>query len=270
MGTRQSNRRGFTLVELLVVIGIIAVLIAILMTAMRKVRIASVNTVCGSRLHQITLACSAYLVDYKVFPLNYVNDPYQFVYPHDQQSRTMNQLSTYLTKFPDITDATPLGDLPAALQCPWAEMSDSEARKVVGNGNTYWYTGYAYYARLDERVNYIQKGPPPVPQIQNGQLIKPLRHADGKGRRRGVLYGDNLVYFGYLDMWNYTHSVNAAVGVPAGFGFWRTNTRSLHGRHLAWSDGSVEWVNGGEMKLDKSQAVQNASYWDGGLYFWWY
>jgi prepilin-type N-terminal cleavage/methylation domain-containing protein len=271
MGQQQRRRRrGFTLVELLVVIGIIAVLIALLLTAVRKVRVASVNTVCAARLHQIGLACATYLAEHRVFPHNYVNDSYTQIFPHDQQSRTMNQLSTYL-KFAEITDATPLGDLPGVLQCPWAERSESDERKVVGNGNTYWYTGYAYYARLDENPNYVDKGPPLVVHVQTGKLLKPDRHADRRGKHRGALWGDNVVYFGYLGMWNYTHYRDASVGAaPAGFNFWRNSFKGLHGRHMAWSDGSVEWSNADDLKLDPTKAAQNASYSDGGQYFWWF
>jgi hypothetical protein len=48
------------------------------------------------------------------------------------------------------------------------------------------------------------------------------------------------------------------------------DTKTLRGQHRAWSDGSVEWVNGSEMKLDTAAASQNASYWDGALYLWWF
>ncbi len=63
-------RPGFTLVELLVVIGIIALLIAILMPALSGAREAANRTACAAKLQQIVTAAHLHAMDHKgYYPL---------------------------------------------------------------------------------------------------------------------------------------------------------------------------------------------------------
>ena len=62
----MRRQKAFTLVELLVVIAIIALLLAILMPALKKARAQAYRVVCISNLRQASLANSMYLNDYHV------------------------------------------------------------------------------------------------------------------------------------------------------------------------------------------------------------
>lgn len=62
---RVRNNQAFTLVELLVVIGIIAVLIAILLPALQRVRSSARSIVCLSRLRECHMAFQMYATENK-------------------------------------------------------------------------------------------------------------------------------------------------------------------------------------------------------------
>jgi prepilin-type N-terminal cleavage/methylation domain-containing protein/prepilin-type processing-associated H-X9-DG protein len=77
MGRKDSPARsGFTLVEILVTIGIIGILIALIIPAVQAAREAARKSQCTSHLKQIGLALQNYHGTHGLFPINYGRGPY--------------------------------------------------------------------------------------------------------------------------------------------------------------------------------------------------
>lgn len=70
----MRRRRGFTLIEVLAVVGVIAVLMAILFPSLVKLRESARRTACMSNLRQLTQAWTAYASDHdRELPMNTTN-----------------------------------------------------------------------------------------------------------------------------------------------------------------------------------------------------
>jgi len=68
MVRHARSRHGFSLVELLVVIGVISLLLALLIPAVRQSRHAALRTECSNKLRQLGLAMQNYHSSHSLFP----------------------------------------------------------------------------------------------------------------------------------------------------------------------------------------------------------
>ena len=164
VASRERGDRGFTLVELLVVIAIIAVLAAMLFPVFASARKAAAKAGCQSNLRQIGMAFAMYVSDYSdCFPNT--GDPYLWM-----GRRWRWPLQPYLAlaqKRDPVDPANPnvsIAGGPGILFCP----ADAQAMQQW-DGTSYGYSAAFYHtpaqiAAMTTTDLYSPSGPPPMTQ----------------------------------------------------------------------------------------------------------
>src|SRR4051812_19770712 len=173
MHSRSRLRRatiGFTLVELLVVIGIIALLVAILIPALSKSREQAVRVQCSSNLRQWGLALHQYVnTNRGFFPYN--GPAIASAVPVGGKDLGWNSsvvqefFETYLIKNKAVTERQ--GD--NVLYCPTQDWHREATNDTTGTGGL---VGYFY-------LLYREPGAPD-PTNYNSMNYAPPGFADGK------------------------------------------------------------------------------------------
>ncbi len=218
-GTACDRRRGFTLVEVIVVIAIVAMLVALLLPAVQSAREASRRVQCGSNLKQIGLAVLGFHEARRALPTTVASGSYDPWGDFDPRGGTSHSWLVQVLPFleeqnradlfdlaRDLFAAKPAGggsgpqaDRPAILVCPsdgagGPAFSDPDLTRGVslGRGNyAAWASPYhVEYQHLYPAVLAWREQKPRLADVTDGThaavMVTEIRGAETVGDARGA------------------------------------------------------------------------------------
>lgn len=237
MSRRTVTRApAFTLVELLVVVGIIAVLVALLLPALGRAREQARKTACASNLRQLVLAAEMYYSENRqAYPFSaWVGGrPEDWIHWQVERDLRDSALARYLN-----------APGPELFRCP---SDDVDAHRVVwgtsnGTPQPYRYS-YIFNARFSERMGHSGNGGTRHVARASEKLL--LIEADennvGSGRwDAGVIYMDTQTT---EDLLGTRHDPTRWTQFPQGYPpFGPDRPDRLNRGNAAFVDGHVDYV----------------------------
>jgi prepilin-type N-terminal cleavage/methylation domain-containing protein/prepilin-type processing-associated H-X9-DG protein len=173
-----ATSRGFSLVELLCVITIIAVLASMLSPALQRMRLSAQSVACASNLRQIGIAVNLYVADHdNTYPCIETDPTNPILYPPDMQAQPM------------LATLQPYGVTEKTLQCP-SDLADPNANYFAKKG-----TSYEWRPILDgeNKVNPVMFGRRGAFNASPSRVRQVIDFTPVHNGRMNALYGDGHV-----------------------------------------------------------------------------
>jgi prepilin-type N-terminal cleavage/methylation domain-containing protein len=236
----RTKAKGFTLLELLVSIAIIAVLVTLLVPALLQARRYAYQTVCMNNVRQISIGWQAYLGDHDVFPAADYNPEWRYAgvrFVGEGANRPVADEARPLTEYLHPAEtAVGTGTNGSIYHCPedtglTTHAAPREQPVPLNDGYTCFVSyGNSYRANeqlLNAKRSFATGGP------------TPLRLAEvATSSTRLVLFGDPV--------WYYATKKDAVTGEPAIDASWHMGAQMGHVatldgavRHMSFADGDM-------------------------------
>ena len=238
-GSNKFGDRGFTMVEILVVIAVVSLLIALMIPAVQYAREVSRRVSCVNNLKQIGMALSNYEVAHKVYPAGANADFYSghlMILPYLDQTSLYNSVN-FSVESPQQSFSTRGVNLTvgnsklAVFSCP------SDPNSASGSTTSYAWNG-GYGLQLTGRVgSFASNWPTSSPYTSVSEITDGLSNTSAMSEWRiGRMYSNDdiavVFTFEYLSPQSYDDFVSKCQmsnRATTKFGSWSKDAAWYHG-----------------------------------------